>query len=353
MLALMGQLSNLFSKSEIPYIHYRIVENMFCKYFNAENLSRNDISYDAVKNGVGIGIKTFLLPNGVSSVEKIAEFNNLSSELKGLSNIDLARKVSEYRNDRILLADKMCVTSSRKYHIVGRKKGELVVFDSPYDLIDIDNICDAEDNKGKTISFNDGVNEYTFNNSKSVLMKRFHVSKENLIVPVNIMEDPYIFMENLLSIDDEISVSPEISVVLPLYSERKGGYVPDKSGLNKWNAGGRNRDENEVYIAIPSAVRSSNPDFFPDKNTPFSLHLPDGRIISAKVCQDGCKGIMSNPNKDLGKWILRDLMNIPVGQLVTMNDLNRLGFNSVLVTKIDSLNFRISASYDKNYAETV
>ena len=42
MLGLIGSLSNLFSESRIPFIHYRVTENLFCKYFNAENLSRTD-----------------------------------------------------------------------------------------------------------------------------------------------------------------------------------------------------------------------------------------------------------------------------------------------------------------------
>lgn len=34
MLTLMGRLSNLFAKSPIPYIHYRVTENLFCNLLN-------------------------------------------------------------------------------------------------------------------------------------------------------------------------------------------------------------------------------------------------------------------------------------------------------------------------------
>ena len=46
MLALIGSLSNLFADSETPMLYYRAHENAFCKYFEADNLSREDCSAD-------------------------------------------------------------------------------------------------------------------------------------------------------------------------------------------------------------------------------------------------------------------------------------------------------------------
>ncbi len=48
-LQIVGSLSNLFSDSTTPYLYYRIAEKMFCKAFNAQDLSRGDVSYDAKK----------------------------------------------------------------------------------------------------------------------------------------------------------------------------------------------------------------------------------------------------------------------------------------------------------------
>lgn len=59
LLKVTGSLSNLFTNSENPYLYYRAMENIFCKAFKANNLSRSDISVDAGKNGMGIGLKTF------------------------------------------------------------------------------------------------------------------------------------------------------------------------------------------------------------------------------------------------------------------------------------------------------
>ena len=53
-------LSNLFSDSKVPYLYYRVHENMFSKAFNAENLSREDCAFDAKFEDIGIGLKTFV-----------------------------------------------------------------------------------------------------------------------------------------------------------------------------------------------------------------------------------------------------------------------------------------------------
>lgn len=50
---------------------------------------------------------------------------------------------------------------------------------------------------------------------------------------------------------------------------------------------------------------------------------------------------MSNPNKELGKWLLRDVLHLKEGELLTMEKLNLFGFDSVIVFKIDSFNFKI------------
>ncbi len=74
LLEVTGSLSNLFAESSNPFLYYRAMENIFCKAFNAENLSRSDVSADAGKDGIGIGLKTFLQNNG-NTFQKVAEFN--------------------------------------------------------------------------------------------------------------------------------------------------------------------------------------------------------------------------------------------------------------------------------------
>lgn len=356
MLTLMGSLSGLFADSEIPFIYYRATENLFCKYCSAKNLARDDSAYDAKINNVGIGIKTFQVSSG-HSIEKIAEFNKLSPSLRALSGMDLACKLAEYRNERMKVANDLYGIKQSVYHIIGRNVGQLEVFDTPYDFIDTPHIVVTAENE-KSLHFHDDKHQYVFNRSKSVLMKKFIVPANPLILPVNIIKDPYALLETLLLNKEAVTVSVESrnSVILPLFSVlgRKGNkqrYVPEKSGLNQWNASGRARDYDEVYIPVPAYIQHEYQGFFPPRDTPFVLHLPDDtKTMSAKICQDGGKALMSNPNKALGEWILRQVLHLQHGELLTYEKLLRSGFDSLRITKVSSYDYYVditTKSYDQ------
>ena len=103
LLRIVGSLSRLSSDSDIPYLYYRMAENIFCKAFGATNLARSDISIDASKGEYGIGLKTFLYKNG-SCVEKVAEFNKQRSLFATNEQTDIKQlitTVSDLRNKRI------------------------------------------------------------------------------------------------------------------------------------------------------------------------------------------------------------------------------------------------------------
>ena len=139
-------------------------------------------------------------------------------------------------------------------------------------------------------------------------------------------------------------------LILPLYSYTKGFYVYEKSGLNQWNAGGRTRNLDEVYIPFPSFIKQDFDDFFPNRNEPFVVKLPNNSEISMKVCQDRGKALMSNPNQALGKWLLRDVLNIPHGKLVTYEMLQEIGIDSVIFEKAGNdyrLDFKKLGSFDE------
>ena len=122
---------------------------------------------------------------------------------------------------------------------------------------------------------------------------------------------------------------------LPLYSENKteGKYVPARNSLNMWNAAGRKRHENEIGIPIPVEFRNYHPDFFPGVLKDFDLILPNFKTLRAKQCQENGKALMSNPNKDLGKWLLRDILGLKDGTLVTYSILKNSGIDSVYIEK--------------------
>ena len=359
MLRLMAQLSKLFSESEVPYLDYRLAENLFCKYYQAKNDARSCTAYDARLMRLGIGIKTFILnQDGKHSIEKIAEFNRLKKTLNPLSGIDLAKKLAQYRNERIQFANNQYDVNETQYHIVGRIEGGLRLFNTPYEEIDTNHIHLVKDND-TSCSFHDEINEYTFNKSKSVLMKRFTVPKNHIDINVAILDDPLSLLEQFFSENaSEISIAKKLRkgtdyVILPLYSisKKKGYFVPEKSGLNQFNAGGRARNEYEVYIPVPSLIQNNYPNFFPPRNQSFSLILPDGKVLSAKICQDGGKALMSNPNRDLGEWILHKVLNKRPWEIVTMEDLDRLGFNSVCVEKLNRTDDQGNAVYRISFSD--
>ncbi len=340
MLALLSSLSKLFSESSTPYLDYRITENLFCKYFEAINDSRSCTAYDARIGNLGIGIKTFGIKS--ASVEKIAEFNKLKPKLDQYSGKDLARALARFRNDRIEFANEIYNINDSIYHIVGRCDGGLNIFNTSYKTIDINDIHEVKDN-GSSISFVSGEDFYSFNKSKSVLMKRFILPERFKHIPVEIIDDPLLLLSELLDrktpvIENKTKTKGLDYVVLPLYSTRGGIHVPERSGLNQWNARGRSRNENEVYIPVPAIIHQKFPDFFPSHEITFVLQLPDGNLMSAKMCQQGDKGLMSNPNSALGEWILRKVLKKRPGELVTINDLNTFGIDSVLVEKTHKMN---------------
>ncbi|RIY32700.1 hypothetical protein CKF54_04400 [Psittacicella hinzii] len=144
-------------------------------------------------------------------------------------------------------------------------------------------------------------------------------------------------------------------IILPLYSPRSN-QVELKSGLNQWNAGGRKRELDEVYIPVPSWIHKKKKGFFTYKSQDFKtdsfdVKLPSGKVISMRIVQQGGKALMSNPNSYLGEWILRKILDIPRGVIVTKSDLNEIGIDSVILYKHDEFNYSLDflplGSYEK------
>ena len=137
MLKLMGSLSRLFSENKVPYLHYRVAENLFCKQFNAENLSRFDCSVDAKKGTLGIGIKTFIKNNG-KTFQKIAEFNKdrnaYAHETTGLK--ESIHKIVELRNMRLEATKTIYGLEELIYHCVVRDDSKILVYEEKMDMID-------------------------------------------------------------------------------------------------------------------------------------------------------------------------------------------------------------------------
>lgn len=357
LLSAVSKLSGLFSESAVPFINYRVAENIFCRSFDAGNLSRSDTAFDANYNSVGVGLKTFVC-NTNNSTEKVAEFNSLSRVLADFQGKDLAHKLAEFRNERIDLANRLYNIESSLYHIVARKNNELVLFETDYDKIDIKNIHSVKQNNA-SLQFEDGKNFYSFNYSKSTLFRKFHIPQNAFRLPIEILEDPYtllleLFEDKSLKSATDKFVRGVNFVILPLYGfQNKQKFVFEKSGLNQWNAGGRKRDFGEVYIPIPAEIHRQFPDFFPERDKLFELKIPTGEVFSAKVCQDNSKALMTNPNKALSDWLLRKVFQVKEGELLTIEKMNELGFDSVVIIKDESGNYKIDKAKLDSYEQFI
>lgn len=342
---IISSLSRLFSENEIPFLHYRVMENIFCDCFNAKNLSRSDTAYDAQIGSLGIGLKTFIC-NKDSSIEKIAEFNKHAPDLKKLNDKDLAYTLSHLRNERIQSANNIYGIEDSIYHIIARQKNKLLFFETDYQKIEIDTIKNIKGND-KSLSFSDRSNEYFFNRSKSVLQRKFYIPKNYNSLDITIVDKPF---DLLLHLQKQILESKRADskiagvdfVILPLYSTR-GGFknVPEKSGLNQWRAGGRKRSYGEVYIPVPMIIHKLYPSFFPPKDTSFTLITPNNEKLSVKLCQDNAKAIMSNPNTALANWLLKTALSLQENEIATYQRMQDLGFDSVIISKLDSYIFSV------------
>lgn len=356
LLSAVSKLSGLFSESAIPFINYRVAENIFCRSFDASNLSRSDTAFDANYNSIGVGLKTFVC-SGSSSTEKVAEFNSLSRTLKDFRGKELALKLGEFRNDRINLANRVYDIENSLYHIVARKEKELLLYETDYNIINIENIHSVKENRAG-LQFEDGNNLYSFNYSKSTLFRKFIIPQNAFRLPIDIIADPYsllleLFEENrnLKTATDKL-IKGENYVILPLYGIRKKEkFIFERSGLNQWHANGRKRDFGEIYIPIPIEIHRRYPAFFPPRDEHFNLQIPTGEIFTAKVCQDNSKALMTDPNKAMSDWLLRSVLQLKEGELATMEKLDKLGFDSVIILKDDNGDFKIDIMKTDTYSE--
>lgn len=330
-----------------PYLYYRMAENIFCRSFDARNLARSDLSLDACKKQLGIGLKTFLYKNG-KPTEKIAEFNRDRKFLTSTKEYDIAKAISLLRNKRLASTCGACgiEPDNMLYHCIAKMDGKFLVHETKINLIDIEGIKkQSVKMSGNIIKFSDGIEEYSYNISKSTLFQKFIIDPIDEIT-VEIFNDPYQILEQYLLQKMNTNLkqcNPIIETIfLPLYSEKGSIHVPERSGLNQWNAKGRPRNKDEVYISIPSAVNNKFPSFFPNKDTSFTLHLPNGLTLCAKVCQDNNKALMTDPNVALGEWILREVLSLEDGELATYEKLEEIGIDSVEINKFEDGTYAIN-----------
>ncbi len=217
-----GSLSRLFSDSDTPYLYYRVAENLFCKSFGAKNLSRSDVAIDASWQKTGIGLKTFLKTSN-SKLEKVAEFNSHSANIRRLSPEEQVLEICRLRNERLDTSQTIYGLDKLIYHCVVRETGVLSFIETPMHKVDLSSVRITE-TSDKVLKFRDKHELYSFNLSKSTLFKRFAVDEPLDRVSVKILDNPFLVLENLLNQNADLKLAfrpinaKDDYVILPLYS---------------------------------------------------------------------------------------------------------------------------------------
>ncbi|MCS5420296.1 MULTISPECIES: NgoFVII family restriction endonuclease [Psychrilyobacter] len=372
-LEIFGALSGLFkdnkegANARKPYLYYRNHEQLFTRIFSVDDLARKNSAFDALgtwKNDrVGIGLKTWMHTRD-HTYQKVAEFNKLAPDFiaplieKGTPE-QVIKKVSEFRNERIMLDKRLYKTDRDVYHYITRDDDIMNIVEAPYDLIDIDSL-ELIDTNGKTYNFKDKKNEYKFYRSKSVLQKKFDASKGEIIAQIKIeqFDDPFELIRMIeLPKKNKETIFEEI--YLPLYQDKKdGGIVSDCSGVNIRHAKSKNKGSNtprpeyEIEIRISTWIHRVFPKFFgidafdseAVKLSDFDLILPDGRVLRGRIKQQNGKSLQTNPQGALGEWILNDVLGLKNREVATMELLNELGIDSLKITKLDNEHFKITVA---------
>lgn len=375
-----GALSNLFRQKQgdpIPYLDSKFQETIFARAFACQNVDIGNTPHDVLSiiNGtrIGIGLKTWM--GSKASFQKTMQLKRYQEDINALRHDleALTTKISEIRNERLITDYHRLGLSqnSNIYHYVTRDKGNFVINECAYPLIEVNNLKDISQTNS-SLSWSDGVKEYKYTFGDSQIWQKFDPNKKDTLLlqqfKVEIIENPFDFLlEAYMSLIGKAKPIQEdiVEVFLPLYSY-KSQEVEEKSGLNAWNAASKQKGSdkprplNEVYIPIPRDFHKKHPDFFvknifdfettreafkckkEDKpEVRFHLQLPNGKRIPALVTQSNMKGLQSGSNTEfdengnrygqaaLGQWLLVDVLGLKDRTLVTRAWLQKKGTDSV------------------------
>lgn len=145
---------------------------------------------------------------------------------------------------------------------------------------------------------------------------------------------------------------PEVRVTISFLDKK--GNLPESSGLNwgqrlskrtnprtgeiHWDV----REPNQAYLSLKSDSRKVG--FLPEQAYTFSLITDDKQSFDCVVAQQGRKAIHStNDNSEIGRYI-RNRIGVPLGNKVTVEDLERYGRTDYTIEKIDDETFLLDFS---------
>lgn len=380
-LRMYGALSALFnqkaSRTGAPYLDSKFQETIYARCFNSEDVdignTPHDIRSEFGDDKIGIGIKTWL--SSRPSFQKVMQLKSLRGEIDPFIDANdaegLAYKLSTIKNQRLMTDYKRLGLheTTNVYHYVTRDRGRMLVSETSYPLVDIDNLIPGK-MTNKSLLFSDGYKKYKFTYSDHEIWMYFGADESDTTtlseLPIDILKDPFRFLRDAflnyhkrgdLYVPDD--VKPIDYLYLPLYSYQRKDVLPS-SGLNAWNGSPKTkgsttcRPEGEAYIPIPKELWQYKPRWVDpsidmsnykaykqetgESSVKINLHMPDGQVFHALFAQSDFKGLQTKPQSILGKWILnvlgvvkpvRERYDLPSDHAVTMNLLQQIGYDSV------------------------
>ncbi|GED13743.1 phospholipase D-like domain-containing protein [Aneurinibacillus migulanus] len=135
-----------------------------------------------------------------------------------------------------------------------------------------------------------------------------------------------------MSITFDLSVYPFVD--LPLTKKTNPFEVAVRSGLNWGQRPEYNRESNQAYIPVHLDTHQNNPGFFPPRGTRFTILTDDGEEFTCVMAQDNNKAIETCDNNSILGIYFRQRLNLPLGFMVTIEDLLEYGRTYVRVYKI-------------------
>jgi len=374
-----GALSNLFKQKQanlIPYLDSKFQETIYARVFKSKNVDTGNTPHDILSilegNKVGIGLKTWM--KSTPSYQKVMQIKRYKDDINKLNKsgkeYELACEISFIKNERLLQDYHRLGLSknSNIYHYITRDENKFTIQECSYPLIDLNNLKVSE-LSNTSLLWSDGLKDYKYTFADSQIYMKFDSNREDTLIvqefDIEIIDDPFDFLlKAYSSLINEFNTSSKKQIevaYLPLYSYRDK-KVPLKAGLNAWNSASKTkgsdktRPDREIYIQIPAEFHKKNPDFFTDdiskiikkredkqkinkinkengitEKTPytedeevrFTIVLPNGSKIPGSLRQERLKAFQSGSKdkkygqSDLGNWLLNEVLDLKVGEIVT------------------------------------
>jgi HKD family nuclease len=144
------------------------------------------------------------------------------------------------------------------------------------------------------------------------------------------------------------AAAPSLSQSVTISLLNRAGHVPSRSGLNWWNGRGRPRHEDEAYVHLPAeVVRSGAAALVFGDDAPGTLFTgvthtghqldmmlqgsqpvgPGGRVAAKQITSAG-------DTHSFGTWILRTVLGVPTGSLVTDSHLHSYGRTDITFCRV-------------------